>query len=183
MNILKNLLIVMVLLWIGNPPAMAKDRTYKHISEFRVATFDEVGDQTLLKALGLMSRNAAPRIYLLHNEDGSFLLETPVRMGMTFLAAPFGGSTQYKEWIMDYIALGEDVLLAAKCARPNKRRPYQAVTCEFWLPDTHNPPKEYNTKGWFTPRMDGNFTDEVANRECGTGRMDPRTEAAICPKK
>jgi len=176
------------------PVALSAQKTYKHASEYQVATLD----QTLRVATGsdLTRSNSGAEaklsgggqgIHLLYTDAGNFRVEAPVNKGMSLLAAmatPRGGvaPTVHNRWFLDNVQPGTKVLFASECGKPNKKHPYQPVRCTFWFPDPDSTSHEYETIGDFTPYVPdgGSNVQRTANTLCGTGKLKPEVEAQLC---
>jgi hypothetical protein len=179
------------------------DKTYKHASQYQVATLD----QTLRVVTGADVTVANTRtdaklagggqgIHLLYTDQGNYRVEAPVNKGRSFAAAMLVGManenrpawqqeqapTIHNKWFLDGVQPGTKVLFAAECARPNKKHPYETVRCNFYLPDPDSTNHEYETIGDFTPYQvsDGSNIQKTANTLCGTGKLNPATEAQLC---
>jgi hypothetical protein len=169
-------------------------KTYKHAPQYQVAILD----QNLLVAtgtdltLGKTQTDAklsggGQGIHLLHTDAGDYRVEAPVNTGLSILSAM--GSNAYRpaqtihnKWFLDRVQAGTKVLFASECAGPSKRHPNDTVRCTFWFPDPDSTTHEYETLGDFTPYQagDGSNTRKTANTLCGTGKLNPATEAQIC---
>lgn len=169
-------------------------KTYKHVSEYQLAVLD----QNLRVATGsdvTLAKNSTDAklgpggqgIHLLHTDAGDYRVEAPVNKGMTILSAMASNAyhpaqTFHNKWFLDNVQPGTQVLFAASCARPSKKHPNDPVRCEFWFPDPDSNTHEYETIGDFTPYTagDGSNTQRVGNALCGTGKLNPATEAQLC---
>jgi len=174
--------------------AVGSGKTYKHASEYQVAVLDQTvrvytgSDATL----GHTSTDAkldqgGQGIHLLHTDTGDYRVEAPVNTGASILAAMATPTYQtaptiHNKWFLDKVQPNTNVLFASHCAAPNKKHPNQAVRCTFWFPDPDSDSHEYMTLGDFTPYLvgDGANTARVANVLCGTGKLNPETEAKLC---
>ncbi len=169
-------------------------KTYNHAAEYQVAVLDEstrVGtgaDATLGKTSTDAKLNGGGQgFHFLHTNSGNYRVEAPVNKGMSFMSAMASDRyhpavTFHNKWFLDNVAAGTNVLFAAHCAKPNKKRPNEVVRCEFWFPDPDSTSHEYRTLGDFTVYMvgDGSNTQKTANVLCGTGKLNPQTEKQIC---
>ena len=100
-----------------------------------------------------------------------FALEAPVSGGKSFLAAMAtnGLAPQiHKEWFMDQLHEGDQVLFTAKCNKHND--------CTFWLPDPDRQGKEFITAGHFVPDVAKTNTQTL----CGMGKLSAAVEAQVC---
>ena len=172
-------------------------KTYKHVSEYQVATLDqnlrvETGsDVTLAKSTTDAKLGPGGQgIHLLHTDAGDYRVEAPINRGMTFLSAMGSNSrhpakTFHNKWFLDNVQTGTKVLFASECAKPNKKHPNEAVRCSFYFPDPDSSDHEYATLGDFTPFAagDGSNTQKTANTLCGTGKLRPEVEAQLCEAK
>jgi hypothetical protein len=169
-------------------------KTYKHASEYQVAVLDQTirvqtgSDLTL----GHTSTDAkldqgGQGFHFLHTEAGDYRVEAPINTGASILAAMATPQYQtaptiHNKWFLDKVQSNTNVLFAVKCAAPNKKHPNETVRCTFWFPDPDSDSHEYMTLGDFTPYIvgDGANTAKVANSLCGTGKLNPDTEAKLC---
>lgn len=179
---------------VGTLSGQANSKTYKHAPQYQVAVLDqnvrvETGvDATLAKTQTDSKLGGGGQgIHLLHTDAGDYRVEAPVNKGMTFLSAM--GSNAYNpakvyhnKWFLDNVHPGTKVLFASECAKPSRKHPNDAVRCTFWFPDPDSTTHEYMTIGDFTPFLggDGSNTAKTANALCGTGKLNPATEAEIC---
>lgn len=170
-------------------------KTYKHAANYQVAILDgnlrvSTGtDVTRAKTNTDAKLLGGQGIHLLHTDAGDYRVEAPVNKGLSIMSALGSNAyhpatTFHNKWFMDNVQPGTKVLFASECGRPNKKRPNDAVRCEFWFPDPDSTSHEYATIGDFTPYTpgDGSNTVKTANVLCGTGKLNPATEAQICPQ-
>jgi len=178
-------------------------KTYKHASQYQVATLDEnlrVQTGYDITAAKTMTDSKLARggqgIHLLYTEQGDFRVEAPVNKGRSFGLAvaiamsnsnrPYwaqqSAATIHNKWFMDNVQPGTKVLFASECAKPNKKHPNDTVRCEFWFPDPDSTEHEYATAGDFTPFLhgDGGNMQNTANTLCGTGKLQAAVEAQVC---
>lgn len=183
----------MALLCVGN---LNGQKIYKHAPEYQVAILDQNlqvftgSDATLAKTQTDSKLSGGGQgIHLLHTDTGDYRVEAPVNKGATFLAAMATANNPYapiptihNKWFLDNVQPGTKVLFASECARPNRKHPNDTVQCQFWFPDPDSTSHEYATMGDFTPYTagDGSNTQKTANTLCGTGKLNPATEAQIC---
>ncbi len=169
-------------------------KAYKHASGYQVAVLDQTirihtgGDTTL----GRTSTDAkldqgGQGVHFLHTDAGDYRVEAPVNSGASILAAMATPQYQrapiiHNKWFLDKVQPNTNVLFAVKCATANKKHPNETVRCSFWFPDPDSDSHEYLTLGDFTPLIggDGANTTKVANALCGTGKLNPDTEAKLC---
>jgi hypothetical protein len=170
------------------------EKTYKHASEYQVAILDQNlqvatgSDATLAKtSTDAKLSGGGQGIHLLHTDAGNYRVEAPVNKGLTILSAMGSNAynppvTYHNKWFLDNVQPGTKVLFASQCARPNKKHPNDAARCTFWFPDPDSTSHEYETLGDFTPYTagDGSNTEKTANTLCGTGKLNPQTEAQLC---
>ncbi|HET6218266.1 MAG TPA: hypothetical protein VFE27_14675, partial [Acidobacteriaceae bacterium] len=123
-------------------------------------------------------------------DSGDFRVEAPINKGLSILSAMGSNAynpavTYHNKWFLDHVEAGTKVLFASACAKPSKKHPNDAVRCTFWFPDPDSTTHEYETLGDFTPYQagDGSNTEKTANTLCGTGKLNPQTEAQICGRK
>lgn len=174
--------------------AFAQQKSYKHAPEYQVAVLDQnqliaTGtDVTLGKtATDAKLSGGGQGFHFLHTDIGDFRVEAPVNKGRSMMAA-MGNNAYYKapvihnKWFLDSVQPGTKVLFAAHCSKPNKKHPNDTVKCEFYFPDPDSDSHEYATMGDFTPYTagDGSNTQKTANALCGSGKLNPQTEAQIC---
>jgi len=191
-------LVLLALSALSGPAVLSGQKTYHHAAQYQVAVLDQNlrvatgSDVTLGKSmtdakLGLGGQG----IHLLHTDVGDYRVEAPVNKGLTFLSAmatannPYAvAQTFHNKWFLDNVAAGTKVLFASECSKPNRKHPNDTVRCEFWFPDPDSTTHEYATTGDFTPYTsgDGSNTQKAANALCGTGKLNPATEAQICPQ-
>jgi hypothetical protein len=173
----------------------AKDaKTYKHASEYQVATLDknlrvETGsDVTLAKTSTDAKLGAGGQgIHLLYTDQGNYRVEAPINKGLTILSAMSSNAynpakTYHNKWFLDNVQPGTRVLFASECANPSKKHPNEAVRCTFFFPDPDSSDHEYATVGDFTPFAagDGSNMQKTGNVLCGTGKLKPDVEAQVC---
>jgi hypothetical protein len=173
-------------------------KTYKHAAQYQVAILDQnlrvaTGSDITLGRSQTDSKldQGGQGIHLLHTEVGDYRVEAPVNKGMSFLSAMAAANNPYavaqtfhNKWFLDQVPAGTKVLFASDCAKPNRKHPNDTVRCQFWFPDPDSTIHEYATLGDFTPYTvgDGSNTQKAANALCGTGKLNPATEAQICPQ-
>jgi hypothetical protein len=172
----------------------AGTKTYKHASAYQVAILDQTiriqtGTDT---TLGHTSTDAkldggGQGIHFLHTDAGDYRVEAPVNTGATILLAMATPRYQtvptvHNKWFLDKVQSNTQVLFTSKCSGLNKKHPNAAVRCTFWFPDPDSDSHEYMTLGDFTPYVlgDGANTERVANNLCGTGKLNPETQAKLC---
>jgi len=182
----------------------AKDaKTYKHASEYQMATLDQNlrivtgSDLTVAKSqTDAKLGDGGQGIHLLYTDQGNYRVEAPVNKGRSIALALATGmantnrpvwaqqraATIHNKWFMDGVQPGTKVLFASECAKPNKKHPNETVRCTFWFPDPDSTDHEYETLGDFTPLLAGNGsnTQKTANVLCGTGKLKPEVEAQLC---
>lgn len=175
----------------------ASGKTYKHAAEYQVAVLDQnlrvatSSDVTLAKTTTDAKLDGGGQgIHLLHTDAGDYRVEAPVNKGLSFLSAMASNAynppvTFHNKWFLDNVQPGTRVLFAADCAKPRKKHPNETVACTFYFPDPDKGDHEYETAGDFTPYTagDGSNTQKTANTLCGTGKLNPATEAQICAQK
>lgn len=200
MKVTSHLIAALALLPMGilSLNAQNSGKTYKHAAQYQVAILDQNlrvdtgNDATLAKTQTDSKLGAGGQgIHLLHTDAGDFRVEAPVNKGASFLSAvaagmantPGAAKTYHNKWFLDGVQAGTKVLFASECARPNKKHPNETVRCTFWFPDPDSIKHEYETLGDFTPYTagDGSNTAKAANALCGAGKLNPATEAMICP--
>ena len=169
-------------------------KTYKHAAQYQVAVLDQTLRVSTGSDLTLASNTTDAKlgpggqgIHMLHTDAGDYRVEAPVNKGMSFLSAMGSDAyhpaqTIHNKWFLDGVQPGTKVLFDSECAQPNKKHPNNAVRCTFWFPDPDSTTHEYETNGDFTPYMsgDGSNTQKTANTLCGTGKLNPATEAQLC---
>jgi hypothetical protein len=174
----------------GQAPA----KTYKHASQYQVAILDQnlrvVTGSDVTRAKNTTDAKlggGGQGIHLLHTDAGDYRVEAPINKGLTFMSAMGSNAynpaqTIHNKWFLDSVQSGTKVLFASECASPNKKHPNDAVRCTFWFPDPDSTTHEYQTLGDFTPYTagDGSNTQKTANTLCGTGKLNPQTEAQLC---
>ena len=174
--------------------AQDKTKTYKHASAYQVAVLDQTVRVETGKDVTLAHNTTDAKmggggqgIHLLHTNTGDYRVEAPVNKGMSFLSAMASdryhpAQTFHNKWFLDNVQAGTKVLFAVECAKPNKKHPNEAVRCTFWFPDPDSTSHEYETLGDFTVYQvgDGSNMQNTANALCGTGKLNPATEAQLC---
>lgn len=169
-------------------------KTYKHSTEYIVAALDQNAQIATGSDLTLGKTQTDAKLsggtqdfHFLHTDAGDYRVEAPVNKGASFLTAM--NTPQYQraptihnKWFLDSVHPGTKVLFAAHCGKPSKKHPNEAVKCEFWFPDPDSDSHEYATIGDFTPYIngDGSNAQKTANVLCGTGKLNPTTEAQLC---
>jgi hypothetical protein len=193
---MKSLLYALIALSMLSATSLNAQKTYKHAPQYQVAILDQnlrvaTGyDATLAKtATDSKLSGGGQGIHLLHTDAGDFRVEAPVNKGLSILSALGSNAyhppvTYHNKWFLDNVQAGTKVLFASECSKPSKKHPNDAVRCEFWFPDPDSADHEYETMGDFTPYLvgDGSNTQKTANTLCGTGKLNPATEAQICTK-
>lgn len=178
-------------------------KTYKHASQYQVAILDQnlhLSTGTDVTAAKTMTdaklSGGGQGFHMLHTDQGDFRVEAPVNKGRSFAAAFAQGMansnrpswaqqqapTIHNKWFLDNVQPGTKVLFASECGKPNKKHPNDTVRCTFWFPDPDSTKHEYETIGDFTPYLlgDGSNVQKTANTLCGTGKLNPATEAQLC---
>lgn len=169
-------------------------KSYKHASQYQVATLDqnlrvETGsDVTLAKTqTDAKLGGGGQGIHLLYTPKGNYRVEAPINKGLSILSAMGSNAyhpaqTFHNKWFMDNVQSGTKVLFASECAKPSKKHPNDAVRCTFWFPDPDSTDHEYATMGDFTPYLegDGSNVQKTADTLCGTGKLKPEVEAQLC---
>jgi hypothetical protein len=199
MKALKCIFTVLALMSIGviSVNGQASNKTYKHVSQYQVAVLDQnlrvetgsdvtLGKNTTDAKLSLGGEG----IHLLRTDTGDYRVEAPVNTGLSILSAMRSNAyhpaqTIHNKWFLDHVQPGTKVLFASECSRPNKKHPNDPVRCRFWFPDPDSTTHEFVTIGDFTPYQagDGSNTQKTVNTLCGTGKLNPQTEAQICNPK
>jgi hypothetical protein len=185
---------LLLLACISQSAVALASKSYKHASEYQVAVLDQTvrintgSDATL----GHTSTDAkldggGQGVHFLHTDVGDFRVEAPVNTGATILSAMVTPKYQvaptiHNKWFLDKVQSNTQVLFASKCSGPRKKHPNATVRCTFWFPDPDSDSHEYVTLGDFTPYIvgDGANVARVANTLCGTGKLNPETEAKLC---
>jgi hypothetical protein len=169
-------------------------KTYKHAPEYQVAVLDQTlrvhtGNDITASHTSTDAKldQGGQGIHFLHTDAGDYRVEAPVNTGASILAAMATPQYQkaptiHNKWFLDNVQPNTNVLFAVKCAAPHKKHPNDTVRCTFWFPDPDSDSHEYLTLGDFTPYTigDGANTAKVANKLCGTGKLNPETEAKLC---
>ena len=194
MKVIVHLAIAAALLSSACTSVCQNTKTYKHASEFQVATLDQnlrvatgsdltLGKNTTDAKLGLGGQG----IHLLHTETGDYRVEAPINKGLTFMSAMGSNAynpakTYHNKWFLDNVQSGTRVLFASQCSKPNKKHPNEAVHCTFYFPDPDSSDHEYATIGDFTPFVTGSVsnTQKVATNLCGTGKLNSEVESQLC---
>lgn len=156
-------------------PALAKD----HAADYQVGFFSSTGqfsDGSFAYCSGAwcQSGSASHNIHYVRTNDGMYAIQAPISVGKSMLLGMLAGPAApmiHKEWFMDQLHEGDQMLFAPKCNKHNN--------CEFWLPDPDNAGKEYATIGFY--RADVSKTNTTSL--CGKGRLSPAVEAQVCVAK
>jgi hypothetical protein len=186
-------LLFLVALSVCSTGALAQ-KTYKHAPEYQVAVLDEslrvhTGADATVAKTGTDAKmdQGGQGMHVLHTAQGNYRVEAPVNKGMSILSAMNSNAyrpavTFHNKWFLDNVQPGTKVLFASRCNAPNKKHPNETVRCTFWFPDPDSDSHEYETMGDFTPWLagDGSNTVKTANTLCGTGKLNPATEAELC---
>jgi hypothetical protein len=193
-----SLLLVIPALASGKPA-----KTYKHASQYQIATLDRSlrvqtgSDITVAKSLTDAKMSGGGQgIHLLYTEQGNYRAEAPVNKGRSFALAMATGVANtnrpswdqqnsaivHNKWFMDDVQPGTKVLFASECAKPNKKHPNDTRRCTFYFPDPDSSDHEYETLGDFTPYIAGDRGNmqKTANTLCGTGKLQPDVELQVC---
>lgn len=185
---------LLCLVVLGHSSFAFGQKSYKHAAKYQVAVLDETirlhtgADLTAGKnATDAKLDRGGQGIHYLHTDAGDYRVEAPVNKGATFLTALATpkyqtAPTVHNKWFLDNVKPQTQVLFASECAKPNKNHPHDVVRCTFYFPDPDSDNHEYATTGDFTPYVvgDGANTTKVANTLCGTGKLNPETEAKLC---
>jgi hypothetical protein len=116
--------------------------------------------------------SASHNVHYVETSEGTYGIEAPVSLGRTFMLGmltPGGNSpTLHKEWFMDLLHDGDQVLFAAGCDKHHH--------CTFWLPNPDKVGKEFVTRGVFVPSVAPSNTTSL----CGTGKLSASVSAEVC---
>jgi hypothetical protein len=170
------------------------EKTYKHASQYQVATLDqnlrvETGSDVTLARTQTDAKlgGGGQGIHLLYTAQGNYWVEAPINKGLSILSAMGSNAyhpaqTFHNKWFMDNVQPRTKVLFASECAKPSRKHPKDAVHCTFWFPDPDSTDHEYATMGDFTPYLDGDGSNvqKTADTLCGTGKLKPEVEAQLC---
>jgi hypothetical protein len=170
------------------------EKTYKHASQYQVATLDqnlrvETGTDITLARTQTDAKlgGGGQGIHLLYTARGNYRVEAPINKGLSILSAMGSNAyhpaqTFHNKWFMDNVQTGTKVLFASECAKPSRKHPNDAVRCTFWFPDPDSTDHEYATMGDFTPYLegDGSNVQKTADTLCGIGKLKPEVEAQLC---
>jgi hypothetical protein len=154
------------------PIAHAKD----HSSEYRVGHFSSTGqfsDGTYTSCGGrsCSSYTAGHNVHYVRTDDGMYTIEAPISVGKTLALGMLTDGfspTIHKEWFMDQLHEGDQILFASKCNKHDH--------CIFYLPDPDKSGKEYMTIGYFEPDHAKTNTQTL----CGKHKLAPEVEAQVC---
>jgi hypothetical protein len=118
---------------------------------------------------------ASHNVHYIETSEGTYGIEAPVSLGRTFMLGmltPGGNSpTLHKEWFMDLLHDGDQVLFAAGCDKHHH--------CTFWLPNPDKVGKEFVTRGVFVPSVAPSNTTSL----CGTGKLSASVSAEVCEER
>lgn len=194
------------LLALAAVSASAVDKTYKHVTEYKLGVLDETlrvatVQNDVTEARTKTDSKLGPGgqgIHVIVTDAGTFRVESPVNGGKTFLAGMATGMANnnrpvwaraqapviHRQWFLDKVEPGTKVMFASECNAPNKKHPNDVVKCRLFFPDPDSNDHEYATDGDFTPVLAGDHsnTEKVANNLCGTGKLNPVVEAEVCKK-
>src|ERR1019366_9566974 len=123
---------------------------------------------------GCISQSTGHNVHYVTTDEGAYGIHAPTSAGLSFLQGVLVSPNLpdvHIQWFMDDLNVGDKVLFAAECNEHN--------FCTFWLPKPDKPGKEYNTTGWFRPRVAKTNTNQL----CGTGKLSPAIEAQVCNQK
>lgn len=116
--------------------------------------------------------NASHNVHYVETSEGTYGIEAPVSLSRTFMLGmltPGGNSpTLHKEWFMDLLHDGDQVLFAAGCDKHHH--------CTFWLPNPDKVGKEFVTRGVFVPSVAPSNTTSL----CGTGKLSASVSTEVC---
>ena len=149
-----------------------------HAASYQAGTFsatDQINDGTYAngQGRGVSSYSAAHNVHYVTTPDGTYAIESPSAVGKSILIGVLTNSampTLHKQWFMDQLHEGDQVLFAAKCDKHNN--------CMFWLPNPEKVGKEFTTAGNFRPNVAKTNTTAL----CGKGKLSPAVEAQVCTK-
>ena len=116
-------------------------------------------------------RGAAHNVHYVRTDDGMYIIQSPISLGMSFLeayATAGMGPMIHKEWFMDQLHEGDQILFRASCNKHND--------CQFWLPNPDHDGKEYRTLGIFRPDQAKTNTAAL----CRSGKLRPDVAARVC---
>lgn len=165
---------VVLALVISTASAFAGD----HAAKYMAGTFSSTGqvtDGTYLngQGRGVVSKTAGHNVHFVSVPEGTYAIEAPSAVGKTVLLGALTNSAMpmlHKQWFMDQLHEGDQVLFAAKCDKHNN--------CEFWLPNPDKQGSEIHTQGDFRPNVAKSNTASL----CGKGKLSPAVEAQVCQK-
>jgi hypothetical protein len=114
--------------------------------------------------------SAAHNVHEVQTPDGVYTIEAPVSVGGTLALAMLSGSSPiiHKEWFMDNLHEGDQVLFSAQCNKHNH--------CTIRLPNPDKPDKVIETQGFFFPSIAKTNVSTL----CGKGKLTPEVEAQVC---
>jgi len=170
---MKVMLSAVTVLTLVVTPAFAKD----HAAEYQAGTFSSTGqlsDGSIAQCNrgNCSTRGAAHNVHYVRTDDGMYIIEAPISVGVSILeayATAGMGPTIHKEWFMDQLHEGDQVLFRASCNKHND--------CQFWLPNPDHDGKEYRTLGIFRPDQAQTNTAAL----CRSGKLKPEVSARVCP--
>jgi hypothetical protein len=170
---MKVMLSAVTVLILAVVPAFGKD----HAAEYQAGTFSSTGqlsDGSIAQCNrgNCSTRGAAHNVHYVRTDDGMYIIQAPISVGVSILeayATAGMGPTIHKEWFMDQLHEGDQVLFRSSCNKHND--------CQFWLPNPDHDGKEYRTLGIFRP--DHALTNTAAM--CRSGKLRPEVAAQVCP--
>lgn len=115
---------------------------------------------------------AGHNVHIIQVPDGVYFISAPTNVGISILASVATNGhapTIHKQWFMDDLHDGDNVLFSAKC---NKH-----WNCSIQLPNPDNPNKIISTVGRFKPNV---AQTNTSTSLCGTGKLTPAAEAQLC---
>jgi hypothetical protein len=148
-----------------------------HASSYMVGAFSSTGqvnDGTFTngQGRGVATHSQSHNIHYVRTNLGYYGIEAPTSVGGTFLIEVLSNNAAmaelHKQWFMDQLHEGDQVLFAAACDKHNN--------CTFWLPDPDKTGKEYKTVGFFRPDNAKTNTTSL----CGKGKLSAVVEAQVC---
>ena len=150
-----------------------------HASNYQAGTFSATGkveDGTFSNGLGrgVVTKAAAHNVHYVSTPDGTYAIEAPTAVGKTILVESLTHTAMadiHKQWFMDQLHEGDQVLFAAQCDKHNN--------CQFWLPNPDKAGKEIHTQGSYEPNVAKTNTQAL----CGKGKLSPAVEAQVCNTK
>jgi len=120
------------------------------------------------------SHDTGHSVHIVSTPEGLYYIQAPVSVGLSMvssLATDGHAPLVHKQWFMDDLHEGDQVLFSATCDKHGN--------CMIRLPNPENPQKVIKTLGHFKPVS----TKTNINGLCGTGKLTHTAETQLCTVK